>query len=138
MVIARQRASLRARVCVFASLCVCARVCVGAEVVPLFEVSNGVQRCSRCLHANAAAELVDVGEEGKRPEPTYSYTHTHTRRQQPASSHFCWWRIGESAGSVDASLPYCRASGEQRAPKRRRCGKKTTTRFEMKRRQTDK
>lgn len=94
------------------SLCVCLSlpvyVCVGAEVVLLFEVSNGVQCCSRCLHANAAAELVDVGEEGKRPEPTHTHTHT-----QPASSHFCWWRIRELAGCVDVLLPYCTASGKQ-------------------------
>lgn len=67
------------------SVCVCVSlpvyVCVGAEVVLLFEVSNGVQRCSRCMHANAAAELVDVGEEGKRPEPTHPHTHTHATCQ---------------------------------------------------------
>jgi len=77
-------------------------VCVGAEVVRLFEVSNGVQRCSCCLHANAAAELEDVGGEGKRPE--HAYTHTHTHTHTPAISHFYWLRTGEQAGSVAASL----------------------------------
>lgn len=71
MAIVRHCASL----CVCVCLCLCVCVHVGAEVVLLFEVSNGVQRCSRCLHANAAAELVDVGEEGKRPEPTHTHTH---------------------------------------------------------------
>lgn len=36
-----------------------------------------MQHCSCCLHANTAAELEDVGEEGKRPDPSHTQIHIH-------------------------------------------------------------
>ncbi|CAL8379076.1 unnamed protein product [Boreogadus saida] len=49
---------------------------LSAEARLLFEVSDGVQEHSCCLHANIEAALENVGDEGKRPEPAHSTTVT--------------------------------------------------------------
>jgi len=79
---------------------------VGAEVVLVFEVSDGVQRCSCCLHANAAAELEDVGGEGKRPEPAHTNTHVH----KITTCHFTPLLV-ENQNRLDVLMPPRRHSG---------------------------
>lgn len=96
------------RVCVCVSKRVCLCVRVGAEVGLLFEVSDGVQRCSCCLHANAAAELEDVGEEGKRPE--HAPTNTHTRTI--TTCHFTPFLV-ENQNRLDVLMCCCLAAENQ-------------------------
>lgn len=94
------------RVCVSKRVCLCVRV--GAEVGLLFEVSDGVQCCSCCLHANAAAELEDVGEEGKRPEHAPTNTHTHTI----TTCHFTPFLV-ENQNRLDVLMCCCLAAENQ-------------------------
>lgn len=67
-----------------------------------------MQRCSCCLHANAAAELEDVGEEGKRPE--HAPTNTHTRTI--TTCHFTPFLV-ENQNRLDVLMCCCLAAENQ-------------------------
>lgn len=86
--------------------CDCVYLYVGAGVLLLFKVSNGVQHCSCCLHANAVAKLEDVGEEGKRPEPAHTHIHRHNPKLPFHTSPG-----GESETRLDLLVFYCLSAG---------------------------